>query len=99
MIWSGNHIGHGTVIEDHAYLASHICLSGHCRVGQRTFIGVNAATRDFCTIGSDCFIAMSSNVTRDVIDDGSVVVGARGDVFDESHELAIRIKKDYFGLE
>lgn len=99
MLWSGNHIGHGTVIEDHAYLASHICIAGHCKIGRRTFFGVNAATRDFCTIGKDCFVAMNSSVTRSHIEDGSVVLGAKGSVLPASNELAIKVKRDYFGLE
>jgi acetyltransferase-like isoleucine patch superfamily enzyme len=27
ILWSGNHIGHRTIIEDHCYLASHIAVS------------------------------------------------------------------------
>ena len=41
MIWSGNHLGHGCNIDDHTYLSSHICISGHTNIGKRCFIGVN----------------------------------------------------------
>src|ERR1043166_1966581 len=30
-LWSGNHIGHDAVIEDHCFLASHIVVSGYVR--------------------------------------------------------------------
>src|SRR3546814_726615 len=49
MIWSGNHLGHGTQIKDHVYIASHVCIAGHCVIGERSFMGVNATTADFTT--------------------------------------------------
>ena len=34
VLWSGNHIGHDVVIEDHCFVSSHVVLSGHVRVGR-----------------------------------------------------------------
>jgi sugar O-acyltransferase (sialic acid O-acetyltransferase NeuD family) len=96
MIWSGNHLGHGCEIMDHAYMASHICVSGHVKIGSRTFIGVNAAFKDFINIGEDSFIAMSATVTKDVTP-GSVVLGPQGTVFEPDSRQAASIKKKYFG--
>lgn len=98
MIWSGNHLGHGTAIKDHSYIASHVCISGHCTIGERTFMGVNATTADFTKIGADCFIAMDASVTRD-IPDGSVVMGSPGTVLPADDRRAQTIKRKYFGLE
>ena len=47
MIWSGNHLGHGTQIGNHTYISSQVVISGHCNIGQRCFLGVNATFRDF----------------------------------------------------
>ena len=46
-LWSGNHIGHDAVIEDHCFVTSHVVISGYVKVGTRSFLGVNArcATR------------------------------------------------------
>src|SRR5438309_2581476 len=41
-LWSGNHIGHDSVIEDHCFITSHVVVSGNVVVGSRSFIGVNA---------------------------------------------------------
>jgi len=97
MLWSGNHIGHGTKIKDHAYLASQVVVSGHCTIGERCFIGVNATLRDFLTVGDDCFIAMDASVVKD-LEDGSVVLGAQSAVMDGSDRKARMIKKQYFNL-
>src|SRR6267378_2027070 len=32
VLWSGNHIGHHSVIKDHVSFTSHVVLSGHCIV-------------------------------------------------------------------
>ena len=97
MIWSGNHLGHASVIGDHTYISSHVCISGHTEIGIHCFFGVNSTTRDFVKIGNSVFIAMGAMVTRDV-EDGSVVVGAGGTVFPPDSETAIKLKRKYFNL-
>ena len=50
-LWSGNHIGHHSVIKDHCFITSQVVVSGGCIIGQYTFIGVNSTLRDHITIG------------------------------------------------
>lgn len=96
MIWSGNHLGHGTVIEDHVYISSHVCISGHCQIGARSFLGVNATVKDFTTIGPDCFVAMDASV-RQNLSAGSVVLHEGGSVFPGDDRRAQKIKRMFFG--
>ena len=96
MLWSGNHVGHGSVIADHAYVASHVCISGHCIIGARSFIGVNATIRDFTTIGADCFIAMDASIAADM-PDGAVAIGRDTDIFAAEDRRARALKRLYFG--
>ena len=63
-LWSGNHIGHRSVIEDNVFITSHVVISGFCRVGAYSFIGVNAAVANLVTIAPDNFIAMGATVTQ-----------------------------------
>jgi sugar O-acyltransferase (sialic acid O-acetyltransferase NeuD family) len=70
VMWSGNHIGHHGKIEDHVFFTSHVVLSGHCHVKQRSWFGVNSSIRDFTTIGEGCLIGMGSVVTKNTEDDG-----------------------------
>ena len=97
MLWSGNHIGHGTSIGDHSYLASHVVVSGNCKIGQRCFFGVNSTLKDYLEIGNDCFISMDASITKD-LNNGSVVLPAKSNYFEADAELAIKIKKNYFGI-
>src|SRR3546814_13314344 len=97
MIGSGNHLGHGTQIKDHVYIASHVCIAGHCVIGERSFMGVNATTPDFTTIGADCFITLDASVTRNV-PAGGVVLGATERVLEADDRRAQPIKRqNYIG--
>lgn len=71
-LWSGNHIGHHSVIGDFVFISSHVVISGGVKVGERTFIGVNATTNDHVTIGARCVIGSGSLVTRDIPAEGVV---------------------------
>lgn len=64
-LWSGNHIGHHSVIEDHTFIASHVVISGGCRISESCFIGVNATIRDHVNIGAQSVIGAGSLVLAD----------------------------------
>ncbi len=97
MIWSGNHLGHGSVIADHTYIASHVVISGHCVIGQRCFLGVNATIKDFTAIGDDCFIAMDASVTKDM-PAGAIALGTPAEIFSGDDRRARALKKIYFKI-
>jgi sugar O-acyltransferase (sialic acid O-acetyltransferase NeuD family) len=65
VMWSGNHIGHHSIIKDHAFFTSHVVLSGHCNVGPYSWFGVNSTIRDGLTIAEGSLIAMSACLTKD----------------------------------
>lgn len=65
VLWSGNHIGHHSVILDHVLFTSHVVLSGRCVVAPYSFLGVNATVRDGIRIAEGSLIGMGSVVTRD----------------------------------
>jgi sugar O-acyltransferase (sialic acid O-acetyltransferase NeuD family) len=75
-LWSGNHIGHHSVIEDDVFLASHVVVSGGVRIGQGSFVGVNVTIRDHVTIGKQCVLGAGALVLEDQPDFS--VVAPRG---------------------
>lgn len=68
IMWSGNHLGHHSIISDHCFIASHVVISGSVTIGESTFIGVNATLRDNINIGNEVVIGMSSVILKDVPD-------------------------------
>ncbi len=65
VLWSGNHIGHHSVIGDHVFFTSHVVLSGHCVVSDNCFLGVNATIRDSVTLAEGTLVAMGASILRD----------------------------------
>lgn len=90
ILWSGNHIGHRTVVRDHVFMASHAVVSGYCDIGEHSFIGVNATLNDHVTIAADNVIGAGALVTRDT-QPGRVYVGspARAVPGRSSHDVSL----------
>jgi sugar O-acyltransferase (sialic acid O-acetyltransferase NeuD family) len=65
VMWSGNHIGHHSIIKDHVLFTSHVVLSGHCVVEPFSFFGVNSTVRDGIHIAEGSLIGMAASIVRD----------------------------------
>lgn len=79
-LWSGNHIGHDSVIGDHCFISSHVVVSGHVEVGHHAFIGVNATIRNDVKIAEHTLIGAGALVMKSTRP-RSVYVAARTDRF------------------
>lgn len=69
-LWSGNHIGHHSMIHDHCFIASHVVISGGVEIGEQCFVGVNATFRDHITIGEKCVIGAGALLLSDAEPEG-----------------------------
>jgi len=69
-LWSGNHIGHESVIEDHCNITSHVVVSGHVQICSYSFIGVNATIRDNIKIAPETLIGAGAVIMEDTIKNG-----------------------------
>lgn len=76
ILWSGNHIGHDSTIEDHVFIASHAVISGNVKIGESSFVGVNATFRDGITVASRCVIGAGALIMKDTVEGG--VYSVRG---------------------
>lgn len=65
-LWSGNHIGHHSIVEDNVFISSHVVISGGVKVGRNSFIGVNSTIVDhveiapFTLLGAGCLVQQST---------------------------------------
>jgi sugar O-acyltransferase (sialic acid O-acetyltransferase NeuD family) len=73
IMWSGNHVGHDSTIEDHCFLTSHVVVSGFVRVGHHSFLGVNATLRDGITIAPFTLIGAGAVILRNTEERGVYV--------------------------
>lgn len=69
-LWSGNHIGHDSTIEDHCFISSHVVVSGHCTIGAYSFIGVNATLHNSIRIAERCLIGAGAVMMKDTVAKG-----------------------------
>lgn len=69
VMWSGNHLGHHSQIEDHCFVASHAVISGRVVIGHHSFIGVNSTFKDGVKVAPRCVVGAGAIITRDTQED------------------------------
>lgn len=76
ILWSGNHIGHRTVIQDHCFITSHVVISGFCNIGEASFLGVNSTVNDKVHIAPNTVIGAASLVHKSITEPDGLYVGS-----------------------
>jgi sugar O-acyltransferase (sialic acid O-acetyltransferase NeuD family) len=77
-LWSGNHIGHHSVVGDHCFLAN-VVVSGHCTIGEFSFMGTNSEIRDGITLAPGTVLGAGGTLVKDTVDNG-VYVGVAAEL-------------------
>jgi sugar O-acyltransferase (sialic acid O-acetyltransferase NeuD family) len=78
VLWSGNHVGHHSVIGDNCFISSHVVLSGFAEVGRNCFLGVNSAVANNVKVAADCWIGPGVSVTQDT-EEGKIYPAPRAE--------------------
>jgi sugar O-acyltransferase (sialic acid O-acetyltransferase NeuD family) len=65
VLWSGNHVGHQTLIRDNVFVSSHVVISGYCEIGENCFLGVNSSLANNLKVAKDCLIGMGAVIHKD----------------------------------
>lgn len=84
-LWSGNHIGHDSVIEDHCFVSSHVVISGWVRVESYCFLGVNSTFRDNITIAQGTLVGAGAAIMKDT-EPGAIYVPPRAQKLDKTSD-------------
>jgi sugar O-acyltransferase (sialic acid O-acetyltransferase NeuD family) len=63
-LWSGNHIGHHSVIHDHNFISSHVVISGHCEIESNCFLGVNSTLAHKVKIASGTLLGAGVVISK-----------------------------------
>lgn len=72
-LWSGNHIGHDSTIEDHCFISSHVVVSGNCRIGAYSFLGVNSTIHNSITVAERSLIGAGAVIVENTVEKGVYV--------------------------
>lgn len=63
-LWSGNHIGHRSVIRDHCFISSQCVISGFCDIGESCFLGVNSTLENNVKLARDNFVGAGTLIQK-----------------------------------
>ena len=80
ILWSGNHIGHHSIVEDNVFISSHVVISGHCKIGENSFLGVNSTIRDNIIISKNNLIGAGCLILKNTIEN-KTYIGTRATIF------------------
>lgn len=72
-LWSGNHIGHHSKIEDHNFVSSHVVISGHCHVKSNCFLGVNSTLAHKVTLEKETLLGAGAIISKNTSEKGVYV--------------------------
>ncbi|MES2628606.1 MAG: acetyltransferase [Bacteroidota bacterium] len=86
ILWSGNHIGHQTIIEDHCFISSHVVISGFCTIGRNSFLGVNSSFNDEIKFGRYGVTGNGTIIVKNT-EEGGIYVGNPAKMIKSSYEV------------
>lgn len=73
VMWSGNHVGDLSIIEDNVFISSQVVLSGEVLIGANSFIGVNVTLSNHVRVAPRTYIGANTLITKNT-EPGSVYV-------------------------
>jgi sugar O-acyltransferase (sialic acid O-acetyltransferase NeuD family) len=75
VMWSSNHIGDLTVVEDHVWLASHVTIAAQVVVRPSCFLGIGATIGNRVTLAEKTFVGANALVASDTIENSVCLAG------------------------
>lgn len=70
VLWSGNHIGHDTILHNHITITSHVVISGYCVINNNCFLGVNATLHNEIILEKETLVAAGVTISKNTIEKG-----------------------------
>lgn len=91
ILWSGNHIGHHSIVGNHCFISSHVVISGFCIVGDYSFLGVNSSMNDRIIVAPDTVLGSGAVIIKNT-EKGKVYVGNPGKPLEKSSYEVFGVK-------
>jgi sugar O-acyltransferase (sialic acid O-acetyltransferase NeuD family) len=88
VLWSGNHIGHHSKINDHVFITSHCIISGNCIIKPYSWLGVNCSIKNGLIIEEGTLIAMAASVIKPT-DKYTIYMGVPAKPYGKSDDVKV----------
>jgi sugar O-acyltransferase (sialic acid O-acetyltransferase NeuD family) len=76
VMWSGNHLGHHSILEQGVFISSHVAVASGTVIGARTFLGLGSVVFENLEIGEECLIGGGAVVNTSLAPRSTVIPGA-----------------------
>jgi sugar O-acyltransferase (sialic acid O-acetyltransferase NeuD family) len=94
VMWSSNHIGDLTVIDDHVWLASHVTIAAEVVVRPYCFLGIGATVGNKVVLAEKTFVGANALVVSDTAENSVCLAGDTGGAdFDSATFLRVMMAK------
>lgn len=70
VMWSCNHLGDYSVIEDHVWISSHVAVAGNATIKEYSFVGVNASILNNVIIAPKTFVGAGVSIAQNTKEGG-----------------------------
>lgn len=87
VLWSGNHIGHHSVVRDNCFVSSHVVVSGFCDIGANCFLGVNSTIANNVTVARDNWLGPGTVLMKNT---------EPGELFKSEHAVPAKVSAPRF---
>ena len=84
MMWSSNHIGDLTAIEDHVWISSHSTVAANVVIRENSFVGIGATISNHVVVAKHTFVGGNALITSDTTENGVYVSGESKCVSEDS---------------
>ena len=85
-LWSGNHVGHDSTVDDHCFVTSHVVISGNVKIGAYCFLGVNSTLRNSIVVAPETLVGAGAVIMKDTKPKG-VYLPARAELFEKTSDM------------
>jgi sugar O-acyltransferase (sialic acid O-acetyltransferase NeuD family) len=85
-LWSGNHVGHDSTVDDHCFVTSHVVISGNVKIGAYCFLGVNSTLRNSIVVAPETLVGAGAVIMKDTKPKG-VYLPVRAELFEKTSDM------------
>ncbi len=85
-LWSGNHVGHDSTVDDHCFVTSHVVISGNVKIGAYCFLGVNSTLRNSIVLAPETLVGAGAVIMKDTKPKG-VYLPVRAVLFEKTSDM------------
>lgn len=87
VMWSCNHIGDCSVIEDHVWISSHVSVAGGVTIKEYSFVGIHASISNNVILSPETLVGAGTFISQDTKKKGVYTQPGAACIFEDSRKF------------